>query len=117
MPTLAVTPAKKRKVIIHQKVGAIPHKNVLIEKNIIPPIITRFLSRPSEMGPAINANRAYPNAYALTIQPDISVETLYNSCNAGKRGEIKNVSVPIINMIIKNKNIVFFTIITLSTYS
>ncbi|COK90051.1 Uncharacterised protein [Streptococcus pneumoniae] len=71
----ALTPAKNLNVSIHKKLGAIPQKNVLIAKKLIPSTITFFLFNPSDIGPAISANPAYPKAYELTIHPDNSVET------------------------------------------
>ncbi|GED69796.1 hypothetical protein BRE01_34980 [Brevibacillus reuszeri] len=69
----ALTPAKKRNKNIVQNPVAKPHKMVEIEKQTMPENITFLRSHPSESGPAIRANMAYPNAYAPTIQPAYSV--------------------------------------------
>jgi hypothetical protein len=69
-----------------------------------PASITFFRSKPSEIGPEISAKQAYPIAYALTIQPEILVEMPYMSAKVGSSGEIRNVSVPIKNIIKKNIN-------------
>lgn len=47
-------------------------------------------------------------AYALTIQPEMEESIPYNLVRVGNKGDTKNVSVPMMNMVKKNKREYFF---------
>ncbi|MNV38872.1 hypothetical protein D3C71_1304350 [compost metagenome] len=106
----AKIPAKARNKNIVQKPLANPHRKVETANPRMPNSITFFRFKLSEMGPATRANNANPRAYAPTNHPDTSTLIL-NSCrNVGNSGEVKNVSVPIMNIIKKYKLNIFFII-------